>query len=173
MIHESQPPALDKATHESVGKALGRIPQGLWVLTAAFENRHGGVMVSWVQQASFEPPMVTVALLKGRPIVPLIHNSHAFALSQVCTDDKLTLKKFFDPEPCTLRDEDPLDGLDTARRITGAPILRKALSFLDCELMRHIDVEGDHDLYVGLVRDGGNLHDGQITVRLRENGYKY
>jgi flavin reductase (DIM6/NTAB) family NADH-FMN oxidoreductase RutF len=174
MMHETPQFVLDEDARQAVGKALGRIPQGLYILTAAYEHRRRGVMVSWVQQASFEPPMVLVSLRKGREIVPLIHESHAFALSQVSEEDKLTLKKFADGlRPGQRHDDDPLAGIETMRRATGAPIICKALSFMDCELVRHIDVEGDHDLYVGLIRDGGPLHNGRITVRLREDGFKY
>ena len=174
MMHDTPQIVLDKETRDGIGKALGRIPQGLYILTACFEHRRRGVMVSWVQQASFDPPMVLVALRKGRDIVPIIHEAHAFALSQVCEDDKLTLRKFTEPRRAGYRrDDDPLAGIETMRRATGAPIIKKSLSFLDCELVRHIDVDGDHDLYVGLIRDGGNLHDGHVTVRLREDGFKY
>lgn len=174
MMHDTPQIVLDKETRQAIGKALGRIPQGLYILTACFEHRRRGVMVSWVQQASFDPPMVLVALRKGREIVPVIHDAHAFALSQVDQDDKLTLKKFAEPRRAGhRRDDDPLAGIETFRRATGAPIIRKSLSFMDCELIRHIDVEGDHDLYVGLIRDGGTLHDGQVTVRLREDGFNY
>lgn len=165
---------LDKETRLAVGKALGRIPQSLYVLTSAFEHRQRGVLVSWVQQAGFEPPMVVAGLRKGREIVPLIHESRTFALSQVCEDDKLTLKKFAGPSgPGHRLDDDPLAGIDTFRKATGAPILKKALSFLECELIRHVDIDGDHDLYVGLIRDGGLLHDVPVTIRLREDGFKY
>lgn len=165
---------LDKETRRSIGAALGRIPQSLYIMTAAFEHRAKGVMVSWVQQAGFEPPMVSVVLRKGRDIVPLIHDSHSFALSQVVDDDKLTLRKFAEGRRSGQgRDDDPLAGIETFRKATGAPIIKKALSFLDCELVRHIDIDGDHDLYIGLIRDGGLLHEGEVTVRLREDGFKY
>lgn len=171
-----QPPQviLDKETRLAVGRALGRVPQSLYIMTSAFEQRQRGVLVSWVQQASFEPPMVLVALRKGRDIVPLIHDAHAFALCQVADDDKLTLKKFAEPiRHPHRRDDDPLAGIECCRRATGSPIIKKSLSFLDCELIRHIDIDGDHDLYVGLIRDGGVLHEGRATIHIRDDGFKY
>jgi flavin reductase (DIM6/NTAB) family NADH-FMN oxidoreductase RutF len=165
---------LDKETRLSIGKALGRIPQSLYIMTSAYEHRQRGVLVSWVQQAGFDPPMVVTVLRKGRDIVPLIHESHRFALCQVCEDDRLTLKKFAEsPRAGQRRDDDPLAGIETFRKTTGAPIIKKALSFLECELIRHVDIDGDHDLYVGLVRDGGLLHDVPVHVHLRDDGFKY
>ena len=153
----------------SIASALGRIPGSLFVMTSHFEDRTRGVMVSWVQQLSTEPPMVMVALPKGRPIVPLLHDSHAFALCQVSVDDKLTQKKFYNGVDAG---DNPFEAMDVHRGVTGSPIMSRALAYLDCELIRHLDVDGDHDIYVGLVRDGKvNIpEDEQVVVRLRENG---
>jgi hypothetical protein len=35
-----------------------------------------------------------------------------------------------------------------------------------------MDVEGDHDLFVGHIR-GGNYFSGEPHVHVRENGFKY
>lgn len=153
-----------------IGKVLGRIPASLYVMTSHFENHTRGVLVSFVQQVGFVPPMVMVSLSKGRHIVPLLHDSHAFALCQIAEDDRLALKRFSKPaDP----NEDVFDGMDTFRAPTGSPILAKSLTYMDCELVRHIDVECDHDLYIGLVREAKILHKGEPIVRLRDNGLKY
>jgi flavin reductase (DIM6/NTAB) family NADH-FMN oxidoreductase RutF len=162
--------SLDKQTKKAIGEALGRIPQGLFVLTAAYEAQQLGVMVSWVQQVSFEPPMVLIALRKGRGIVPLIHESHAFALNQLDKQDRVSRRKFIESK---VTNEDRLEAMDIVHKATGAPVLAKALAFLDCELVRHMDIDGDHDLYIGLVREGGLLHSGDVEVRLREDGFTY
>ncbi len=159
----------DTATRQ-IAKALGLIPASIYIMTSYFEDHCRGVLVSWVQQVAFEPPMVMVALAKGRPIVPLLHDSHAFALCQVAEDDKLTLKRFSKPSD---PHDDLFEGLDTFRGPTGSPILRRALAYMDCELIRHIDVDGDHDLYIGLVREAKVLNKSEPIIRLRDNGMKY
>ncbi len=170
MEHPAGDLTLDKRTRQAIGEALGRIPQGLFVMTAEFEGRVLGVMVSWVQQVSFEPPMVLVALRKGREIVPLLHDSHRFALNQIAQTDRLTRRKFSDAK---ISEEERLQALEIVRKTTGSPVLAKSLAFMDCELVRHIDIDGDHDLYVGLIRDGGILHPGEVDVRLRTDGFAY
>ena len=152
-----------------IGDALAKIPQGVFVLTASHDTRIRGLMVSWVQQASFEPPMIVVALRKGRDIVPIIHNAHAFAINQIAPDDKLLIKRFGEhPTP-----DERLLGLEVIRKTTGAPILVRAMAYLDCELVRHIDVEADHDIYVGAILDGAVLRHADVPVHLRDNGFKY
>ena len=99
----------DDPSKDSIGEALGRIPSGLFVLTARHEDRRMGMLCSWVQQVCFEPAMVMVAIAKGRPIMPLISESHRFGLCQLAKSDKLLLRKFAGKlEP----NEDPFLGLD-------------------------------------------------------------
>jgi flavin reductase (DIM6/NTAB) family NADH-FMN oxidoreductase RutF len=152
-----------------IGEALAKIPQGVFILTAGHETRIRGLMVSWVQQASFEPPMLVVALRKGRDVVPIIHNAHAFAINQVAPDDRLLMKRFGE-HPAS---DERLLGLETARKTTGAPVLVRAMAWMDCELIRHIDVEADHDIYVGMILDGGINRHADVPVHLRDNGFKY
>ena len=160
----------DDTTKESIGAALGRVPSGLFVLTARHEDRRSGMLVSWVQQACFEPAMVVVAVGKGRPIMPLISESRRFGLCQIPKGDKLILRKFagkVDPN------EDPFLGYDLLETgPSGVPILAHVLAYLECEVACHMDVEGDHDLFVGRVDRGGFLN-GEPHVHIRENGFSY
>ena len=153
-----------------IGKALGRIPQSLYIMTSHFEDRMRGVMCSWVQQVGFQPPMVMVALSKGRPIIPLLHDSHSFAVCQIAPSDRLSRKRFAGG---TDAGDDPFEGIEIFKATTGSPIIKRSLAYLDCELVRHFDVDGDHDLYIGLVRDGDLLKQEDVMVHLRPDGFKY
>ena len=53
---------------QTIGKALGRVPSGVYILTTHHEGQPLAMMASWVQQASFEPPTVGVAVAKDRPL---------------------------------------------------------------------------------------------------------
>ncbi|HEX7010657.1 MAG TPA: flavin reductase family protein [Phycisphaeraceae bacterium] len=162
---------MDEAHRKRISEALGRIPSGLFVLTAQHEDRRMGMLTSFVQQVCFEPPMVSVAVAKGRPIMPLISESRRFALCQVSDHDKLILRKFANGVPAN---EDPFLGLELVTgQLPGLPILARAMAYLECELACHMDVEGDHDLFVGVVR-GANCVPGVTPhVRIRENGFQY
>ena len=46
---------------------------------------------------------------------------------------------------------DPFDCLPLDRLVTGAPIVRRAAAAFDCEVVRHLDMEADHELYIGHV----------------------
>jgi len=172
-MDETSYPGADPDPRERIGAVLRRIPQGLYLLTAADGYRRSAVLVSWVQQASFEPPMALVSLLKGRGIVPVIHEARAFALNQIAEDDKMVLRKFSRSGEAEDEETDLLEGFGVTRHATGAPVLTRALCFMDCELVRHIDTDGDHDIYVGLIRDAGVLREGEAPIHTREDGFQY
>ena len=144
-----------------LARAVGQIPRGRFILTAAFKDTRKGVLVDWVQQCSALPPMIVAAVATGLPVVPLIRDSHSFALCQVRADDRLLERKFAGPHEI---DDDPFDTLSTVSAPSGSPVLQRALSFLDCEVVRHIDLETDFGLYVGRVRSGRVLNGGAPLV---------
>ena len=161
----------DEKIIEGIGAALGRIPSGLFILTAWNEDRRMGMLASWVQQVSFKPPLISVAVAKTRPIMPLISESKRFGLCQIPQGDKTNMKKFSGNVDSS--DEDPFLGVelinDTVMRV---PILANTLSYLECEVTCHLDVDGDHNLFVGRVK-GGNYLSGDPHVHIRKNGYSY
>ncbi len=150
-----------------VSKAIGQIPSGLFILTAAYNGSRSGVLVAWVQQCATAPPLVMAAVSTGMPVVPLIRDSHSFVLCQIAADDRL-LARMFNIAP--LHGDDPFDTLPITPAPSGAPIPQRALSWLDCEVVRHIDLESDCGLYVGRVRNGGILNGGPPAVRYGDNG---
>lgn len=161
---------MDEVKQQGIATALGRIPSGLFIMTAAHEDRRTGMLASWVQQACFQPPMVTVAVSKGRPIMPLISESRQFGLCQLPENDRLFMRKFasgFDPG------EDPFLGFELIEDAElGAPLLAGCIGYMECELACHMDVEGDHDLFVGKII-AGQSNGGQPHIHLRENGFSY
>ena len=161
---------MDETLTKAVGAALGTIPSGLFILTSQHEERRQGILTSWVQQVCFEPPMICVAIAKGRSIMPLISESRQFALCQLADDEKIMQRKFAtSPDP----GEDSFLGFELIQgELTNLPILAQAMSYLECELACHMDVEGDHDLFVGQVR-GGKRRYGDPKIHLRTNGFRY
>lgn len=165
------PPEMDEALRQSISGALARIPSGLFIITAQHEERRLGMLCSWVQQVCFEPPMISVAIAKGRTIMPLISESRQFALCQLSEDDRLLLRKFSKPDDSG---EDPFLGHElTTGRLSNLPVLANTQGYLECELACHMDFEGDHDLFVGAVKGGGFRDDVTPHVHVRNNGFNY
>lgn len=133
---------------ESIHSALQRLPSASFVLTCGHDGRRGGVLTSWAQQCSAEPPLLVVALPKGRAIEPMIRDARAFAICMVPPGDRLAQRRFGDEVD---RSEDPFLALQTITAETGSPILADALAWFDCRLAGHLSPEADARLYLGHV----------------------
>jgi flavin reductase (DIM6/NTAB) family NADH-FMN oxidoreductase RutF len=144
--------------------AMALIPTGVFVLTSSYAEIRGGVIVRWVQTVSTAPPLVVVAIEKGQPLSPIIRDSRRFGLCQLAPEDRV-LRRLFEAESREgergngprVDPIDPFLGLPTKTTATGVPVLLKSQAWLECELTRHLDVEGNCELYIGLVHAGGVL----------------
>ncbi len=159
----------ENPSQEKIARSLGRIPSGVAILTTFHENVPGAMLASWFQQAGFEPPLVSVAIKKGRPVEEVIQSAEQFALCILHTGQKDMLSHFgkgFGPG------EDPFKGIPTEKAKTGIPLLKNCLCYLECKL-RHCYDSGDHHVFIGEVINAGHEEDGQPMVHLRRNGFNY
>jgi flavin reductase (DIM6/NTAB) family NADH-FMN oxidoreductase RutF len=156
-------------THRQLAAALGRIPSGLFILTAKQGEAETGMLVSWVQQCSFEPPQITLALKRGRGVADWLKHSAPFVLNILDssqTDMVIHFGRGFE------LDEPAFTGVDVKRRGELPPIVSEALAYLECRsVSRH--ALGDHDLLVGEVVGGKMLSEGQPMVHVRKSGLHY
>ncbi len=161
---------MDEGRRTGVGEALGKVVSGVAVLTAADGPRRTGALVSWIQQVSFEPPMVMVAVKRGRPIGPLLTGGKVFALCVLAEDDNDLQRHFSRGYEL---DQDAFAGVSLETRSTGAPVVADAMAFLDCRLARTAEA-GDHTLYLGEVVEGGLLGPPRRPmVHVRKTGFSY
>jgi flavin reductase (DIM6/NTAB) family NADH-FMN oxidoreductase RutF len=155
---------------EDVKKAIGRIPSGVYVLTAQHQGQATAMLASWVQQAAFDPPAISIAISPERPAWKLITDSGRFALSILGEGDTAFMKKYARGiEP----GRDPFDGVQTAATPSGIPILADALAWLDCRVIQTVKFDADHELFIGEVTAGQMLRDGSAFTHQRGNGYHY
>jgi flavin reductase (DIM6/NTAB) family NADH-FMN oxidoreductase RutF len=156
-------------TKEQIGIVLGRVPSGCGILTATTGGRSTGILASWFQQASFEPPMVTVGVRKGRPIEGLIDPSGQFVLNVLGDAEAQEMFKHF-AKGFEL-DELAFEGLATSTVPSGV-VVKSCLGWLACKVVRKIDA-GDHNIYLGEIIDASSLKDGEAYVHLRRTGLSY
>ncbi len=147
---------MSDAHDSTVDGVISRIPSGLFILTTAHDGMRRGVLARWVQRCSIDPPMVMVAIPKGQPVEPLILDSRSFAMCQINGNDRLLVRKFSEAAE---RGEDPFVAISSRNAPSGSPLIDRATSYLDCEVIRHIELESDHRVYVGQVHDAGVLYD--------------
>jgi flavin reductase (DIM6/NTAB) family NADH-FMN oxidoreductase RutF len=151
---------------KQVGKALGRVVSGLYVVTAKCEDKEDAVLASWVNQCSFDPPAVTLALATLRPARLLVEAAGSFIVNVLPKDDKTLLKHFSRPP------EDIFKGVKTQKGLDGIRILSEAVSYLECEVVHSMQA-GDHVIYIGEIVGGKTLKGGDPYVHVRDSGFNY
>ena len=60
---------------------LSHFTYGLYAVTVKREGDEHGITANWVSQASFDPPMVVVAVESRSKIIELIRDAHHFAIN--------------------------------------------------------------------------------------------
>jgi flavin reductase (DIM6/NTAB) family NADH-FMN oxidoreductase RutF len=149
--------------------ALGRVPSGLFVLTMRRGEAETGMLVSWVQQCSFEPPQLSLAIQRDREIIPWLVEGTAFTLNILDSSQTDMIVHFGRGFALS---EPAFTGLEIERPDGGAPILSEALAYLECRVTGRCPA-GDHDLLIGQVLGGRLLGDGQPMVHVRKSGFHY
>lgn len=149
--------------------ALGRVPSGLFVVTVRHGRKDTGMLASWVQQCSFDPPQVTVAVNKGRWLLDWFADGAAFAVNVLAEGQKPLVAHF---GKGFAADEPAFDGLAVRRADEAAPVLEAAHAYLDCRVGGRFDA-GDHVLVVGRVVGGAVQHEGKPATHVRRSGAHY
>lgn len=161
-------PALPIGT--DLGAALGRLPSGLFILTVRSGARDTGLLVSWVQQAGFDPPALTVALRRDRFVADWVERAGRFTLNQLAHGQKALIRHF---ARGFAEDEPAFEGLATVPAEGGGPGLADALAILEADVAGSVD-SGDHRIFLGRITAGRVLHpDAEPTVHIRRNGLHY
>ncbi|AGY57629.1 diflavin flavoprotein [Gloeobacter kilaueensis] len=154
-----------------VEQAVGRIVGSLCVVTAREEDTSSAMLASWVSQATFNPPGLTVAVAKDRAIESLMYPGQNFVLNILAEERYLGLMKHF-LKPFG-PGEDRFVGVSTRVAANGSPILTDALAYIECQVAERMEC-GDHWL-VYCVAEGGDVLDanGRTAVHFRTTGTRY
>jgi flavin reductase (DIM6/NTAB) family NADH-FMN oxidoreductase RutF len=149
---------------------LGRVPSGIFILTIGTGSRATGMLASWVMQAGFDPPTVSVAVKQGRYVCDWLTAGEPFVLNLVGESQKEFLKHFgkgFAP------DEPAFEGLQITHCARGVPILKDAIGHMECEPIGHVD-SADHRVFLAKVVRGKMIEkDAKPMVHIRTSGARY
>lgn len=153
----------------NVEQAVGRIVGSLCVVTATQGEVRTGMLASWVTQASFNPPGLTIAVAKDRAMENMTYTGNNFVVNILAEGREIRkhFMKVYAPG------QDRFAGLDTAEANNGGIILNGALAYLECTVKNRMEV-GDHWLVYATVDDGKVLNqDGVTAVHHRKSASYY
>jgi len=142
----------------TVEQAVGRIVGSLCVLTVKRGEISTAMLASWVSQASFNPPGLTIAVAKDRAIETYLFEGDRFVLNILEQGKQLRkhfMKKFAPGEDrFTDVQVEPTE---------GGLILPDGLAFLECRVMQRMEC-GDHWLIYAIVENGKLLQSNGLTA---------
>lgn len=154
---------------DRTAQAVGRIVGSLCVMSARRGDVTSAMLASWVSQATFNPPGLTIAVAKDRAVESLSHTGDKFVLN-ILAEGKQIRKHFmknFAPG------EDRFAGLETKESENGCPIILGALAYLECTVQNRMEA-GDHWIVYAVVDNGHLLQSTGVTaVHYRKTGTHY
>lgn len=131
-------------TEQAVNRVLG----SACIISVKLGERHQGFLSSWVSQASFAPPGLTLAIPKD--YAGMLLDTSAFVLN-ILQEDSKTLQRAFQtaPQPGV----DRFAEWPTQVAENGCLVLDDALAYLECRATSSIEA-GDHMLIYAQIEGG-------------------
>jgi len=153
---------------KSIREALKKILNGVYIVSTKCGDEINAMTAVWITRLSFRPQLIGVAVGHSRFSHHMIETSNVFAVS-VLDSSQVELARHFGFK--SGRDTDKLKGITHFSRITGAPILKSALAYVDCKVVSSHET-GDHTFFVGEVLDGAVCREGEAAVYKKEEIFK-
>jgi len=143
---------------------------GLHVMTGQDGDEIAAATVSWVAQASFEPPLIMVGVKVDSGIHAVVKETGVFALNVLGADQKDIAASFF--RPSTLE-----DGLINGQPYepgpeTGAPLLLNLPAWFEARVTDRIE-RGDHTVVVAEVINAGVRDVDEKALTMAATGWSY
>ena len=169
-VRQPKPAEKGDSQTDRTEQALGRLVGSLCVVTVRQGELSGGMLASWVSQATFSPPGLTVAVAKDRAIESLLNLGSEFVLN-ILQEGKATslMKHFLRP---FAPGEDRLAGVELEETEAGNPILKDTLAYLECRVEQRLEC-GDHWVIYAIAENGKVLQEGVTAVHYRKSGSYY
>ncbi len=153
-------------------RAVGKIPSGLFILTTGEGPHQSAMLVSFVQQLSFEPLCIGVAIHKDREISDIIEKAGYFTLNICPAGDKGLLRKF---ARHALTGDAATADVEHRKLPQGGILLLEACAYVHCRFSHRVSYHADHELFIGIAQEGDVTGDSKVKpmVHTRHDGSKY
>ena len=129
-------------------QALQMFSYGVYILTSKFEDNYCAATVTWVSQASFEPPLISVCIKTDSASYAVVKERGKFLLHILGEDQKDLGASFF--KTTTL--EDGLINEQEYQLQDNLPLLTAVPAYLKCRVLEIMEY-GDHPLFLAEVKN--------------------
>jgi flavin reductase (DIM6/NTAB) family NADH-FMN oxidoreductase RutF len=150
-------------------KTLRMLSNGVYVLTSRSEDQYGAATVTWVSQASFEPPLIMAAVRRENKVFKYLAESRNAVLHIVGDRQQEIARRFLFPTHAvcgTINGEAFMEGR------TAAPVFPNLPAHIECELEQIVDTQGDHAVVILRVVEA-ECRDRVRPLTMAETPWKY
>jgi len=141
---------------------------GVYILTARTGEKYCASTVTWVSQASFNPPLLMVCIRKKSTSFEVVNTSRSFVLHCLDITQISFISDFF---RSTLHQGDTLNGHPNSTEESVLPTLTECPAYLICEV-REILYYGDHPVFVAEITDA-RVRWEYLPLELKSIGWSY
>jgi len=150
-------------------KLLQMIPHALYLLTAEANGEHAASTISWLTQASFKPPLISLAVRADSHTFAILNQSKAFVLNYLGENQKDVAQKFF-------KHVEPVDDSIAGETFVRSPLLKLPMfphmaGYLECKITDIVE-RGDHAVVVAEVLEA-ELSQANGLLLLSSTGWSY
>ena len=148
-------------------KCLRMFSYGIYVLSSIEGDRLCASTVTWVSQASFSPPLISVCIKKNTRSYDIVKESRSFILHILGEGQKDLAAAFFKPSSV---ENSKINGY-SFEIVNGLPLINGFPAYLVCSVENILE-EGDHPLFLANVMDAVILEDAS-GLELSRTGWSY
>ena len=158
-------------------RVLWALPTGLYVVGSRDGDRCNLMTANLVVQVATDPKLVAVAVDDGAVTADLVAGGGCFSVNLLARADRAAVRRFVKPVADVVTGPDgrvvSMGGEVVTEAVTGAPVLGRAVAWLDCAVRHRLDL-GSHRLFVGeVVGVGGPEGDLPPVLRMEDTRMNY
>lgn len=151
-------------------QGVGYIPSGLFIIATHENGVSDGYLASWVQQISFEPLLVALAINPGRPGYERIKAGKTFTINVVGDHETQYLRYFWKGYSDA---DNPFSQIAHEVSSNGGLVLKDAKSSIDCQMVDSLK-PGDHEIVIAKVLGSKVLNEeSKPKTHVRKSGLDY
>ena len=148
-------------------QSLRMFSYGVYILSSVNEDEYCVSTITWVSQASFEPPMISVCIKRKSASYEIVKKRGEFILHLLGDNQKELASTFFKP---TIFESEKLNGEEFSLE-NNLPLLKDVPAYIQCKVVEILE-NGDHPLFLAEVVDA-KINNDSNPLELRRTGWTY
>jgi flavin reductase (DIM6/NTAB) family NADH-FMN oxidoreductase RutF len=148
-------------------QSLRMLSYGVYILSSENEGEYCVSTITWVSQASFQPPMISVCIKRNSASYEIVKKRGEFILHLLGDNQKELASTFFKP---TIFENEKLNGQEFSWA-NNLPLLKDIPAYIQCKVVEILE-NGDHPLFLAEVVDA-KINNDSDPLELRKTGWTY